>query len=148
VVGHTDLQRTLSFHLQFYTTPKEENPLEMATEMFYRRETYLLCKPNTQKGRGLIASLSIPKVANSFMYIYFISMDTFNDFDYVLTIFCVQTRFCQFISCQTTITPEKGFKLIVKNFIPVNGKPTPISSDNYVRFTEDQCFYCNAFDAM
>ncbi len=75
-------------------------------------------------------------------------MDTVNDFDYVLTMVCVLTRFCQFIPCQKTITSEKVFKRMVKHRIFLYGKPTTIISDNDVRLTQDQCFYRNAFDAM
>jgi len=58
------------------------------------------------------------------------------------------TRFCQFITSQQSITSEKVFKLIVKRWISRYGKPTTIISDNDVRFTQDQCFYRNTFDAM
>jgi len=77
MVGHTGSQRTI------HTPLTKKRLLEITTEMFPKRETCLLCKPNTQNNRGTHSPSSKSTLVHRFDF-----NGNFNNFDFVLTIVC------------------------------------------------------------
>jgi len=147
--GHPGSDRTVWFFLRnFYTTLSRKDLLSLAKTTFQPCATCLRAKPNTATDRGSISALSIPQVSNDVLFIDFISMDPFNNYNYILTIVDSLTRFAKFIPTTKNITGEGVLKLIQKEWISHYDKPKEIFSDNDVRFASEKGFYQEAFKAM
>ena len=99
--NHPGTERTLLFFLQnFYSDLPRKDLLLIAKSICDKCEVCLLSKPNRASDRGMISSLPIPQICNDILYIDFISMDSYNNFDYVLTVVDALSRFVKFFPCQ------------------------------------------------
>ena len=99
--NHPGAERTLLFFLgNFYSTLTRTEILLKIKVLCDSCPVCLLSKPNRSTDRGEISSLSIPQICNDVVYIDFVQMDPFNNFDYVLTIVEALSRFVKFIPCQ------------------------------------------------
>jgi len=122
--GHPGSDRTVWFFLRnFYTTLSRKDLLSLAKTTFQPCATCLRAKPNTATDRGSISALPIPQVSNDVLFIDFISMDPFNNYNYILTIVDSLTRFAKFIPTTKNITGEGVLKLIQKEWISHSDKP-------------------------
>ena len=98
--------------------------------------------------RGLVSALPIPQIANDLLYIDFVSMDSHNQFNYVLTIVDSLTKFVKFIPCSKSISGEETLKTILLEWILHYDKPSTIMSNNDVRFSQSQGFYQKVFHSI
>ena len=147
--NHPGAERTLLFFLgNFYCSLSRTELFQKCKNLCDACAVCLLSKPNRSTDRGEISSLSIPQICNDLVYIDFIQMDPYNNFDYILTIVDALSRFVQFIPCQKGITGEGTLKLILERWISVFGKPNTIHSDNDVRFKNPKGFYQSIFRAL
>ena len=105
-------------------------------------------KPSVSLDRGLLGCLPIPSLVNDVLYVDFVALDEFNNFDYALGIVDGLSRFVQYIPCHKEISGEKNLRLILKEWIEKYGKPSEILSDNDVRFRSEKGFYQEAFQAL
>ena len=74
--------------------------------------------------RGGISCLPIPEICKDMLYIDFVHMDFYNNFDYVLTVVDALSHFVQFFPCQEGITGEGTLKLLFEIWIAPFGKPS------------------------
>ena len=82
--GHPGPERTIQFLLKyFYIDLSRKDLIHNARSILRNCETCLKSKPSTQNDRGLISALPIPQIANDLLYIDFVQMDPYNNFDYV-----------------------------------------------------------------
>ena len=149
VNGHPGVERTIMFFSRmFFSQMPKKALVEEAKKIVTTCEVCLRSKPNNAPDRGLISALPIPQVANDLIYIDFVSMDPYNQHNYVLTIVDALTKFVKFIPCTKNISGEDTLKLILKEWIVHYDKPTTIFSDNDVRFSHNQGFYQKVFRSM
>jgi len=147
--GHPGSVRTLLFFLRYFFSPKERKKLlDICKGISQSCEVCLRAKPSIATDRGLVSALPIPQISNQILYIDFVSMDTHNTFDYVLTIVDALTRYVRFLPCTKNITGEGTFKLILSEWISHYGKPREILSDNDIRFSSEKGFYQSAFQSL
>ena len=147
--NHPGSERTLLFFLQhFYSNLTRTELLLLCKNLCDNCPTCLLSKPNRSTDRGEISSLPIPVICNDILYIDFVQLDMYNDFDYVLTVVDSLSHYVQFFPCQKGITGEGVLKLIMERWIAPFGKPNAIHSDNDVRFKQQKGFFQSAFRAL
>jgi transposase InsO family protein len=147
--GHPGKERTVWFFLKhFDSNLSHKELLVRARDTLEPCETCLRAKPNTALDRGLASALPIPSVANEVLFVDFISLDTYDNFDYVLTMVDSLTRFAKFVPCNKHISGESVLKIIQKEWIQHYDKPKIIFSDNDVRFSSEKGFYQETFRAM
>jgi hypothetical protein len=146
VNGHPGAQRTvLFFSKHFYSEVLKKELMLIAKKICDQCEVCLKSKPNTASDRGIISSLPIPQIANDTIYIDFISMDSHNEFNYVLTMVDSLTKFSKFIPCTKNISGEETLKMVFREWIMHYDKPVCIMSDNDVRFSQHEGFYQKVF---
>ena len=149
VNGHPGPERTILFFAQnFFAEGTKKELIAKAKEISDHCEVCLKSKSNTGADRGIISSLPIPQIANDTLFIDFISMDSHNEFNYVLTIVDSLTKFTKFIPCSKSITGEETFRIILKEWIMHYDKPVCIMSDNDVRFSQQEGFYQKVFRSI
>ena len=90
----------------------------------------------------------MPQLVNETLYVDFIQVDEYQNFDYVMTIVDGLSRFVRFFPCKKSITGEKAFRLLFEQWIQVYGKPNEVVSDNDVRFTSQTGFWRSCLDAL
>ncbi len=147
--NHPGAERTVLFFLKhFYSNLTRSDLLQFSKEICDVCPTCLLSKPNRSIDRGEISSLPLPQICNDMLYIDFIQMDSYNNFDYVLTVVDALSHFVQFFACQKAITGEGTLKLLFERWIAPYGKPNSIHSDNDVRFKAQKGFYQTIFRAL
>ena len=139
--NHPGSERTLLFFLKNFYSGLTRTELHLKCQQLCNVcPTCLLSKPNRSTDRGLISSLPIPPLANDTLYLDFVQMDMYNNFDYVLTVVDSLTHFVQFCPCQKSITGEGVVKILLERWISAFGKPSSLHSDNDVRFRHEKGF--------
>ena len=147
--NHPGTERTLLFFLQnFFSENTRTELLLLCKNIVDQCQVCLLAKPNKASDRGEVSSLPIPQLCNDTLYVDFVQMDAFNNFDYVLVVVDALSRFVQCYPCQKAITGEGVLKLLLERWISPYGKPLAIHSDNDVRFKSEKGFYQTAFKAI
>ena len=147
--NHPGAERNfLFFPKHFYTNIKKSDIVQICEEICEKCPTWLMSKPNRSIVRGEISILPIPQVSNDMLYVDFIHMDSYNNYDYVLTVVDALSHFVQFYPGQKSITGEGTLKLLLERWIAPFGKPNSIHSDNDVRFKAPKGFYQTIFRAL
>ena len=101
--GHPSADRTIWFFLQnFHTNLSRKELIILSRMLLTNCQTCLKSKPNTAQDRGLVGTLPIPQLSNDMIFVDFVQMDPYNNFDYVLTIVDGLTRFVKFVPCTKT----------------------------------------------
>ena len=133
--GHPGVERTLWFLLSQFQTKIPRNELQnLIQEIISPCQICVEAKPNVASDRGLVGALPIPLMVNEIIYVDFISMDEYNNLDYILTIVDGLSRFTQFVPTKKKIDGEGVLKLLFQNWIQPFGKPKEVYSDNDIRF--------------
>ena len=128
--NHPGAERTILFFLgNFYCSLTRTELLLKSKAICDLCPICVLSKPNRSTDRGEISSLAIPQICNDIIYIDFVQMDMYNNFDYILTIVDSLSRFVQFFPCQKGITGEGTFiRTTMLDFV--------IPKDSIKRFSE------------
>ena len=147
--GHPSAERTFwHFNHQFYSSIPPKELLSLAKNLIQPCKTCCEAKPNTQSDRGLVGALPIPPLINDMIFVDFVQVDEYQNFDYVLTIVDGLSRFCRFFPCKKTINGEKAFKIIFEGWIQVYGLPREVISDNDVRFTSEVGWWRSTLESL
>ena len=147
--NHPGSERTLLFFLKSFISELTRTELMLfCKNLCDGCSICLLSKPSRASDRGQVSSLPLPQICNDILYIDFIQMDAYNNFDYVLTIVDALSRFTKFVPCHKSITGEGVLKILLERWIDPYGKPSAIHSDNDVRFKSEKGFYQTAFKAL
>ena len=84
--GHPGPERTLLFFVSlFFSNLTRRDLMTLLTTICKNCEVCLKSRPNTSKDRGLVGALPIPSLSNDIVYVDFISMNDFDNHNYVLT---------------------------------------------------------------
>ena len=149
VNGHPGSERTvLFFSKHFYSDLPKKDLMVIAKKICDHCEVCLKSKPNAASDRGLISGLPIPQIANDTLFIDFISMDSHNEFNYVLTMVDSLTKFSKFVPCSKNISGEETLRIFLKEWIMHYDKPNCIMSDIDVRFSQHEGFYQKVFRSL
>ena len=147
--GHLSVERTAWFiQRHYYTKLHPKQLLETIKEILKPCRICAEAKPNTASDRGLIGALPTPSTVNNILYVDFIAMDMYDNYDYVMTICDSLSRFARFIPCRKTATGEKVFQMIWENWIQVYGRPVEIHSDNDIRFQGEHGWWQGCLKAL
>ena len=140
--GHPGCERTLwSFLKSFHSSLTRKELHALFRNVLGTCKTCLLSKPSSQVDRGLIGCLPIPPLCNDVIYLDFVALDEFNNFDYALGIVDGLSRFSMYLPCKKEISGEKVLKMILKEWIEKFGRPNEVISDNDIRFKSPTSFY-------
>ena len=113
--GHPGPERTMFFFLRnFYVQRTRTELLQFLRNILGTCEKCIRSKPSSSIDRGLVGCLPIPSMVNDIIYIDFVQLDEFNNFDYALDIVDGLSRFVQYIPCTKPNTGEKVLKVILK----------------------------------
>ena len=95
-----------------------------------------------------MGSLPIPQLINEIVYVDFIQVDEYNNFDYIFTMVDGLSRFSRFFPCRKKIDGEHVLKMVFENWIQVYGRMKEIYSDNDIRFVSETAWWKSVFRAM
>ena len=147
--GHPGPERTLwSFLQNFHSSLTRKELIALFKNVLGSCQTCILSKPSTQNDRGLLGCLPIPPLCNDIIYLDFVALDEFNNFDYALGIVDGLSRFCLYLPCHKEITGEKVLRMIMKEWVEKFGRPNEVLSDNDVRFKSSIGFYQEAMKML
>ena len=147
--NHPGSERTMLFFLKnFWCSLTKTELLLKAKAISDSCQVCILAKPNSARDRGELSSLPIPQLCNDIVYLDFVQMDPYNNFDYVLTVVDALSHFVQFLPCHKGITGEGVLKLLLERWIAPYGKPSALHSDNDVRFKSQKGYYQSIFRAL
>jgi len=143
--GHPGFERTLCSFIKSFHSSLSINELSgLFKNVLISCPTCLVSKPSTQNDRGLLGCLTIPPLCNDVIFLDFVALDEFNNFDYALGIVDGLSRFSMYLPCQKEISGEKVFKMILKEWVEKYGRPNEVLSDNDIRFNSSTGFYQEA----
>ena len=76
-------------------------------------------------------------MVNTVVYLDFIEVDKFMNFDYILVATCGLSRFMQAWPCTKKVIGEGSLKIFFERWISVFGAPLDVHRDNDVRWSSE-----------
>ena len=121
-LGHPGIKGTVWELHRRYRFPIENKELAKMVEDWVKScQVCAFIKPNSVADRGIIGCLPLPAV-----YLDFVEVDKFMNFDYIMVATCGLSNFTQAWPCTKKITSEGAMKLFFNNWIMIYGAPIEV----------------------
>ena len=131
--GHQEAKRTLKLLKQWFHPTWTDDQLRKALQPILDKCPCRSCKPGDIRDRGLYLTLPIPHCAHSVLYVDYLEMPKFGNYDFALVVTCWLTRFTRVFPCTKHITGEETIKILLEEWFCVYGAPKETNSDEGVR---------------
>ena len=147
--GHPGIERTMYFfYTHFYCNVTRSLLKAEIQQIVASCKVCIESKPNSVEDRGIIGSLPIPQLVNEIVYVDFIQVDEYNNFDYLFVMVDGLSRFTRIFPCRKKIDGEHVLKMVFENWIQVYGRMKEVYSDNDIRFVSESGWWQSVFRAM
>ena len=144
--SHVGADRTLRLFKQWFHTTWTDDQLRKTLQLIVDKCPCRSCKPGDIRDRGLYSTL--PKCANSVLYVDYMEMLKFGDYHFALVVTGGLTRCTRVFPCTKHITGEETIKILLEEWFCVYGTPKRINSDEDVQVRSDTGWYKRVLSSL